>query len=319
MSTYRDQLIFEALRHPASAKLREPLYRTTKPRKIQQIAAKIARISNWKGNKEKGSIYKGIELAAKKRADEKDVQNIPGIRHSTRGHLSVSDAPPVYKSNRGEYISLEQQSREARASREGYFGKKLTTKNPKKQRKDEALRKMARTGLPKSGYGDWSKEKLKEAYYNILCYLLDEGYTDSEYGAEFILENMSDEWMAEILDEKYVGWRGGKLSGGDSPRRRALNTQKRLKMQLRQNPTDPKLGKKYSNATRAINSMDSHTDPLNVIIRPSLSVKKDPMMHRGEPNTERHQKGIDRRNPDLFDPNRRYRDTRSVRAKYDYR
>lgn len=201
MSTYRDQLIFEALRHPASAKLRKPLYRTTKPRKIQQIAAKIARISNWKGNKEKGSVYKGIELAAKKRADEKDNQSMPNSWYSTRGHLSVSDAPPVYKSHRGEYISLEQQSREARASRAGHFGTKLSSKDPKKLRKDEALRKMSRTQRPRIGYGDWSKEKLKEAYYDIINYLLNEGYANDFEGADGIFQVMSEDWFMTIYGE----------------------------------------------------------------------------------------------------------------------
>lgn len=295
MSTYRDQLIFEALRHPASAKLRKPLYRTTKPRKIQQIAAKIARISNWKGNKEKGSIYKGIELAAKKRADEKDNQNIPNSWYSTRGHLSVSDAPPVYKTHRNEYISLEQQSREARASRAGHFGTKLSSKDPKKLRKDEALRKMSRTQRPRTGYGDWSKEKLKEAYYNILCYLLDEGYADSEYEAEFILESMSDEWMTEILDEKYVDWRSGKLSNGESPRERAMARSKKIDRMF---PTGSmRTINRATNNSSAINSMERHTDPMNYVMRPTLSRKRDPMMHRGEPNTYRHQSGIDRRLP----------------------
>lgn len=201
MSTYRDQLIFEALRHPASAKLRKPLYRTTKPRKIQQIAAKIARISNWKGNKEKGSVYKGIELAAKKRADAKDLQNMPNSRYLTRGHLSVSDAPPVYKTHRGEYISLEQQSREARASRAGHFGTKLTTKNPKKLRKDEAIRKMSMTREPKSGYGDWAKKNIKETYYDIINYLLSEGYANDFESADGIIQVMSEEWFMSIYEQ----------------------------------------------------------------------------------------------------------------------
>lgn len=51
--------------------------------------------------------------------------------------------------------------------------------------------------------GKW----VKETYELLLSYLIDEGYADNFESAEVILENMSEEWMKEILEEDYKSLR----------------------------------------------------------------------------------------------------------------
>lgn len=72
---------------------------------------------------------------------------------------------------------------------------------------------------------DYTENQLneEELYDLILEYLIDEGYTNTLGGAEIIIENMSDEWLEDIV-EKYVEWdksRGSK----PSPRERAATRQ----------------------------------------------------------------------------------------------
>lgn len=55
--------------------------------------------------------------------------------------------------------------------------------------------------------GKW----VKEAYELILSYLLDEGYADSLGAAEIIFENMSEEWIDEVLEEGYRNLPVGKM------------------------------------------------------------------------------------------------------------
>ena len=43
-----------------------------------------------------------------------------------------------------------------------------------------------------------------DTYDLVLEYLLDEGYCDDEQSAEVIMANMSEEWLAGILDEEIV-------------------------------------------------------------------------------------------------------------------
>jgi hypothetical protein len=174
------------------------LYRKPKSRKIEERSGRISRGAKWRGDAAKSELYRNLQLAAKQRADEKQS---PATLHSTRRHLTVSDAPPVYNAREGRYTSLEQKARETRASRAGHFSTNLTTRNPKKLRKDAALRKMAKTTMPKSGYGEWSKEKLKETYYDIINYLLNEGYANDFESADGIIQVMSEEWFMSIYGE----------------------------------------------------------------------------------------------------------------------
>lgn len=72
---------------------------------------------------------------------------------------------------------------------------------------------------------DYTENQLneEELYDLILEYLIDECYTNTLGGAEIIIENMSDEWLEDIV-EKYVDWdksRGSK----PSPRDRAATRQ----------------------------------------------------------------------------------------------
>lgn len=50
-----------------------------------------------------------------------------------------------------------------------------------------------------------SKNEEYELYELVLEHLLDEGYTDSIEGAVAILENMSDEWLEEIIEAREEG------------------------------------------------------------------------------------------------------------------
>lgn len=95
----------------------------------------------------------------------------------------------------------------------------MQTPSQRKKRKQETEERNERTTLA----GDAIKrlKKLKqeqrqreqeqrqreqEESYNlydlVLSHLLDEGYSDSLEGAEAIIENMSDEWIEEVLSEK---------------------------------------------------------------------------------------------------------------------
>lgn len=63
----------------------------------------------------------------------------------------------------------------------------------------------------------------EELYDLILEYLIDEGYTNTLGGAEIIIENMSDDWLGDIL-ERYVEWDNPRGSN-PSPRSRAAARQ----------------------------------------------------------------------------------------------
>jgi hypothetical protein len=52
--------------------------------------------------------------------------------------------------------------------------------------------------------GKWVK--VEEAYEFLLSHLLDEGYAETFESAEAILENMSDEWIDEVLEEGRGNW-----------------------------------------------------------------------------------------------------------------
>lgn len=72
--------------------------------------------------------------------------------------------------------------------------------------KDEPKPKMVKKD------GKWVKVKEEYEIYNlILEYLLDEGYADSFESAEIILENMSDEWINDVIEEGYKNLPVGKM------------------------------------------------------------------------------------------------------------
>lgn len=83
-----------------------------------------------------------------------------------------------------------------------------STPPPEREKAPEATRRL-RTGLKRDTLGSAADEVLKqlrkEDYEFILSYLIDEGYTDDLESAEIILENMSEEWLDEVLEEGRMG------------------------------------------------------------------------------------------------------------------
>lgn len=231
MRYYQDDLIAEALRHPASFRMRrwqaQNMVRKPKAEKVAELARTAGR-SIYRGKykklgeidpnlspeeqqqrrdeinqetKSKAGAYYGLSRASRRRAREKQNAERPGQRHSVRPHLFSSDSSKRYIAHRGEYVTPEQEAREARASKAGYIGtgKNLESKNPKKIRKDDALRKMSRTPVSSDNFGKFAKESLKEMYYFVLDHLLVEGYADTYENADAIFQIMSEEWFEDIL------------------------------------------------------------------------------------------------------------------------
>lgn len=91
----------------------------------------------------------------------------------------------------------------------------IKTKNPKKLRKQKAMGEL--------------KDHV-ELYDTILSHLLDEGYADTIEEAEVIVENMSDEWLDDILEGRSENIRNkmiaryGKPEEGDSLRLHVART-----------------------------------------------------------------------------------------------
>ena len=91
------------------------------------------------------------------------------------------------KSGRGK---LDQDSRDySRADSAEYgsgtHGSGTVTKNPKKLRKQKAMGEI---------------EENYTLYDFVVDYLLDEGFVETEEAADAVIENMSDEWLSEIVD-----------------------------------------------------------------------------------------------------------------------
>jgi len=183
-----------------------PPIKRSKAQRIANRAGRIARATEYYGKKEKSKVYRNLADRAQERATEKIETDSPNRTHylPSRSHIGGGSQEPIYMTQLGRHMSPEERSRYIRAQRAGYHTgglKDLSSKNPKKQRKDAALRQMATKKVSKGSYGEWSKSKLKEAYFYILDYLLEEGYADTLDDADGIFQIMSEEWFVEILSE----------------------------------------------------------------------------------------------------------------------
>ena len=75
----------------------------------------------------------------------------------------------------------------------------LSTTPTMNQSLSSAAEKIAKTASSKTNL-----TQSFDMYDYVLGYLLDEGYADTLDSAENILENMSEDWIDEVLDEAYV-------------------------------------------------------------------------------------------------------------------
>jgi hypothetical protein len=267
-----DEVISEGLRHPASRALRpqmQNLVRTSTQRRLSTRSRRAAKKEERKGfyAKKEGDekkhenltnnaeALKNLSKLSRKRAETKEA---PESRYNTVGttlrrlHLSPENSQKEWDSRSQSYRTGEQIVRLTRANNAGYHGSNLTSKNEKKQRKDEGMRTMFKTPVPKAGYKEWSKEKLKEYYEFILEYLISEGYADTLESAEGIFEVMSEGWFETILlneakwGEQDVPYgrmmnKSNRLSNSDDPKKQhrgamiylAANTPKGKKVKIR--------------------------------------------------------------------------------------
>ena len=149
----------------------------------------------------------------------------------------------------------------------------------------------------------YPKEQV-DIYDIILSHLLDEGYAETPEAAEAIMVNMSGDWRDNIIDEAYVDYRKGKLSGGRSPQqvlkgKQELNkaraaTRANYDLSTPENPAAAKFKARAAKAGKVGKEMDSHTSTAGKIgkaLTPGLGNRSgaSPRVAYGEPNTDRHQ------------------------------
>jgi hypothetical protein len=104
----------------------------------------------------------------------------------------------------------------------GLFEAYQAVYNPQQYTKDQLWEEVEYwvNDLMREGYdlSDYTWEEMYESYdyYNtIVCYLLDEGYADTNEAALVIMANMSEEWRQSIVDESIldVAAKVGKVAG----------------------------------------------------------------------------------------------------------
>jgi len=139
----------------------------------------------------------------------------------------------------------------------------------------------------------------------LLEYLVAEGYADTNKAALVIMANMSEEWRQDIV-EKYVDYEKGKLSTGKSPKQRLAARHERVKATAAKergeaSSTDSlmtpatKRSEKLGSVRREMDDNTSTAGKVRKVIHLGRRDNAGPSVQRGEPNTERHQKGIDTR------------------------
>ena len=144
-----------------------------------------------------------------------------------------------------------------------------------------------------------------DAFDIILEYLVAEGYADTNKAAISIMTNMSEEWRRDIV-EKYVDYRKGKLASGKTPKEKLTNKLERTKVAASREqrdggssgPTATPSWKRAKKAGEVKDEMDDHTSAAGKVRKVIHLGRRDnagPSVQRGEPNTERHQRGIDTR------------------------
>lgn len=139
----------------------------------------------------------------------------------------------------------------------------------------------------------------------LLEYLVAEGYADTNKAAISIMANMSEEWRQDIV-EKYVDYRKGKLASGKTPKEKLTNKLERTKIAASREqrdggssgPTATPSWKRAKKAGEVKDEMDDNTSAAGKVRKVIHLGRRDnagPSVQRGEPNTERHQRGIDTR------------------------
>jgi len=158
--------------------------------------------------------------------------------------------------------------------------------------------KAARKAMTKENYEP-------DAFDIVLEYLVAEGYADTNKAALAIMTNMSEEWRQDIV-EKYVDYEKGKLSTGKSPKQRLAARHERVKATAAKergeaSSTDSlmtpatKRAEKLGSVRREMDDNTSTAGKVRKAIHLGRRDNAGPSVQRGEPNTERHQRGIDTR------------------------
>lgn len=126
-----------------------------------------------------------------------------------RDYLNLCESYELYEAKADEGLSREEKER-VRAERHGNdrMGRKWKKEGRRGLKKvPSSMTTTDRLGNPiRKWYGKQQNRGLdvREELEAVLGYLLDEGFADSYETAAVIYENMSDEWLDEILGEAKV-------------------------------------------------------------------------------------------------------------------
>ena len=214
-SALYEAMLNEVEVHPASAKLRHPIRRITPAdveAKRNNAIIRRANTGEWrsfhKDEPEKQEAYQKLKARYKAKRFDKAF----GDTHTRRKNVSSARQPIHNPSTTKEWNGRDRQYLEPalrvrlnRASVKGGFHtqdpEKVLSKNPKKQRKDNAITRTIDANEPKAKYKDWAKEHLKDSYEFLINYLIEERFVDTYEDAIHLLPTMSDEWLEDILFE----------------------------------------------------------------------------------------------------------------------
>lgn len=159
------------------------IYEETDKEREERLAKRRARVKEMQAQ--------GRVMTPAKRASQKAAQR----REEERAHALEKAATGVIGELRGA---------------SGRSSRPMGSEPPKeKEEAPEATRRLPKH-LRKDNLGSAADRVLKnlqkedyEIYELVVDYLIDEGYVDSLESAEVILENMSDEWLEDIMERRY--------------------------------------------------------------------------------------------------------------------
>jgi hypothetical protein len=166
----------------------------------------IKKVKNKDYNKKDG-LDEATRMA-KRGYNETEIRN--RIARNTRGGESADRATALAdketfgrgnKAARQKYAATQRGDfRDTTSSNSGLHGYAYKSNDP------EVKAKQAARGAQRSALTPREKKQLNreayEIYEVVLNHLLESGFVDSEYNANIVIENMSSEWLNEILKEE---------------------------------------------------------------------------------------------------------------------
>lgn len=138
--------------------------------------------------------------AAKKKAEQMSTRiaqmNVQLAKQKAQADIAYSESKNVYRDLATAYVSM-------------YEGKKVDQDGDgDNDGADVMIARMVASGMPKEKAIAMTKnkpynkeEKEMDLYDIVVSYLLENNLADTEDDADVIIENMSDKWICEILDE----------------------------------------------------------------------------------------------------------------------